>query len=581
MFDLILRNGTVVDGTGAAAFPADVGVKDGVITHVGASLEGQVANTREVIDASGHTITPGFVDVHTHYDGQVTWDSLLEPSSAHGVTTVITGNCGVGFAPVRPGSQAWLVQLMEGVEDIPGTALHEGISWDWESFPEYLDAIEPRHWSMDVGAFLPHGALRGYVMGERGAANENATSDDNTHMAQLVREAIEAGAFGFSSSRTVGHKSADGRPVPGTYAAFDELTAIARAVVEGGGGLLEFAPAMLEGGGPQPVEEVEMMARLSRDSGLLTTFLLLQNRPSPTMWRTQLDTMAIANASGARMLAQVAGRPFGVLVGFGSYHPFQRRPTFIELSARLPFAELVVELRKTAVREAILAETDTPVKPNVNFDGMPEFIMMSLDRLYPLGDDVDYEPAQSHAVSEQVAKSGADPFRLIYDHCCEFNGEGFFVLPFLGYADGNHDALYEMLNAPDTVLGLADGGAHCRMICDASQPTSMLTHWVRDRTRGPRLDVVTAVKRQTSETAALVGLNDRGVVGVGRRADLNVIDLAGLRLHRPRPVDDLPAGGRRILQSATGYAATIVNGAITRRHGSDTGARPGRLLRRS
>jgi N-acyl-D-amino-acid deacylase len=581
MFDLILRNGTVVDGTGAPAFTGDVGVKDGVITHVGAALDGQLANTREVIDATGHTITPGFVDVHTHYDGQVTWDSLLEPSSAHGVTTVITGNCGVGFAPVRPGSQAWLVQLMEGVEDIPGTALHEGISWDWESFPEYLDAIEPRHWSMDVGTFLPHGALRGYVMGERGAANENATSDDNTHMAQLVREAIEAGAFGFSSSRTVGHKSADGRPVPGTYAAFDELTAIARAVVEGGGGLLEFAPAMLEGGGPQPVEEVEMMARLSRESGLLTTFLLLQNRPSPTMWRAQLDAMAIANSSGARMLAQVAGRPFGVLVGFGSYHPFQRRPTFIALAARLPFAELVIELRKTSVREAILAETDTPVKPNVNFDGMPEFIMMSLDRLYPLGDDVDYEPAQSLAVSAQVASTGADPFRLIYDHCCNFDGEGFFVLPFLGYADGNHDALYEMLNAPDTILGLADGGAHCRMICDASQPTSMLTHWIRDRTRGPRLDLLTAVKRQTSETAGLVGLNDRGVVAVGKRADLNVIDLANLKLHRPRPVDDLPAGGRRILQDATGYAATIVNGTITRRNGTDTGARPGRLLRRS
>jgi N-acyl-D-amino-acid deacylase len=581
MFDLILRNGTVVDGTGAAPFTADVGVKDGVITHVGASLEGQLSHTREVIDASGHTITPGFVDVHTHYDGQVTWDSLLEPSSAHGVTTVITGNCGVGFAPVRPGSQAWLVQLMEGVEDIPGTALHEGISWDWESFPEYLDAIEPRRWSMDVGAFLPHGALRGYVMGERGAANENATSDDNTQMAQLVREAIEAGAFGFSSSRTVGHKSADGRPVPGTYAAFDELSAIARAVVEGGGGLLEFAPAMLEGGGPQPVDEVEMMARLSRESGLLTTFLLLQNRPAPTMWRTQLDAMSLANSSGARMLAQVAGRPFGVLVGFGSYHPFQRRPTFIELAARLPFAELVVELRKTSVREAILSETDTPVKPNVNFDGMPEFIMMSLDRLYPLDDDVDYEPAASLAVSAQVAATGADPFRIIYDHCCNFDGEGFFVLPFLGYADGNHDALYEMLNAPDTVLGLADGGAHCRMICDASQPTSMLTHWIRDRKRGPRLDLVTAVKRQTSETAALVGLNDRGIVAVGKRADINVIDLANLKLHRPRPVDDLPAGGRRILQDATGYAATIVHGTITRRNGSDTGARPGRLLRRS
>jgi N-acyl-D-amino-acid deacylase len=578
VFDLIVRNGTVVDGTGAPAFTADIGVQAGRITHIG-TLDPSV-DAAETIDASGHTVTPGFVDVHTHYDGQVTWDSLLEPSSAHGVTTVITGNCGVGFAPVKPGAQEWLVQLMEGVEDIPGTALHEGITWNWETFPQYLDAIEPLRWSMDVGSFATHGALRGYVMGERGAANENATSDDNAAMARLVRESIEAGAFGFSSSRTVGHKARDGRPVPGTYAAYDELSALTRAVVEGGGGLLEFAPAMLEGGGEQPVAEVEMMAQLSRETGLLTTFLLLQNIPAPTMWRTQLDAMGVANASGARMLAQVAARPFGVLIGFGSYHPFQRRPTFRALSARLSFAELVAELRTPSVRAAILAEHDEPVNPNANFDAMPEFIMMSLDRLFPLGDDVDYEPLPSSAIAEQVKATGADAFALIYDHCCNFDGEGFLVLPFLGYADGNHNALFEMLNAPDTVLGLADGGAHCRMICDASQPTSMLTHWIRDRVRGPKLDLVTAIKRQTSETAALVGLDDRGVIAIGKRADLNVIDLPNLRLHRPRPVDDLPAGGRRILQSATGYAATVVNGTITRRNGADTGARPGRLLRR-
>jgi N-acyl-D-amino-acid deacylase len=579
MFDLIVRNGTVVDGTGAAPFIADIGVTDGKISHVGPSLENQVANAREVIDASGHTITPGFVDVHTHYDGQVTWDSLLEPSSAHGVTTVITGNCGVGFAPVRPGQREWLVQLMEGVEDIPGTALHEGIAWDWESFPEYLDAIEPRHWSMDVGSFIPHGALRGYVMGERGAANENATSDDNAHMAALVRDAIEAGAFGFSSSRTVGHKAADGRPVPGTYAAFDELQAIARAV-KAGGGLLEFAPAALEGGDQQPLDEMNLMARLSRENELLTTFLLLQNRPNPTMWRTQLDAMSIENANGAHLLAQVAGRPFGVLIGFGSYHPFQRKPTFRALAAKLSFSELTVELRKPHVRDTILSEVSEPINPLQGFDAMPEFIMTCLDRLFPLGDDVNYEPEPSTTIGIQSVVLGIDPERLIYDYCCEFDGEGFLVLPFLGYADGNHDALYEMLKAPETVLGLADGGAHCRMICDASQPTSMLTHWIRDRTRGPMLDLVTAVKRQTSETAALVGLHDRGSIAIGKRADLNVIDLPALRLHRPKPVDDLPAGGRRILQYATGYMATIVHGTVTRREGLDTGARPGRLLRR-
>jgi N-acyl-D-amino-acid deacylase len=576
MFDLIIRNGTVVDGTGAAPFAADVGVVNGKIASVGPNLDGEA---RETIDATGHTVTPGFVDVHTHYDGQVTWDSLLEPSSAHGVTTVITGNCGVGFAPVRPGSEGWLVQLMEGVEDIPGTALHEGIDWTWESFPEYLDSIDKRAWSMDVGGFVAHGPIRGYVMGERGAANENATSDDNAHMSRLVQEAIEAGAFGFSSSRTVGHQAADGRPVPGTFAAFDELRALADGVVRGGGGLFEIAPAALEGGDPQPLQELDIMAELSRQTGLTTTYLLLQNKPNPTMWRTQLEATAKANASGAKLVAQVAGRPFGILVGFGSYHPFQRRPTYRALAANRTFAELAPELLKPSVREAILNEKDLAPAAGVRFDLLPELIMASLENLFPLGADVNYEPAPDRSIAAIAKATGTDPERVIYDYFCEFDGEGFLLLPFLGYADGNHDALYEMMNTEGTVLGLADGGAHCRMICDASQPTSMLTHWIRDRTRGAKLDLVTAVKRQTSETAALVGLSDRGTLQLGKRADLNVIDLAGLRLHRPRPVDDLPANGRRILQAATGYKATIVAGTVTRRNGTDTGARPGRLLR--
>jgi N-acyl-D-amino-acid deacylase len=584
MFDLIIRNGTVVDGTGAAPYTADVAIRDGIIAAIGASIPALDADVAEVIDATGKVVTPGFVDVHTHYDGQLTWDSLLEPSSAHGVTTVIAGNCGVGFAPVRPGAQEWLVQLMEGVEDIPGSALHEGIDWAWESFPDYLDSIQSKRWSMDVGSFVAHGAVRGYVMGERGAANEPATAADSAAMAQLVREAIEAGAFGFSTSRTLGHKARDLRPVPGTYAEFDELAAIAAAVVKAGGGLLEFAPRALEEGGDEPLTEIALMAELSRRTGLRSTYLQLQNRPAPQMWRAQLDATGAANRSGAQLIAQVAGRPFGILVGFGSYHPFQRRPTYVRLAKGRLFPELAAELLKPSIREAILTESDLPLDALARFEAMPELIMGSLDFLYDMGSgdgpkEPDYEPTPDRSVSALSKSTGVQPERLIYDLLCRDNGESFLLLPFLGYAEGSHDALYEMLTADNTVLGLADGGAHCRMICDASQPTSMLTHWVRDRSRGARLDIVTAVKRQTSETAALVGLADRGALRVGLRADVNVIDHGALRIHRARPVDDLPAGGRRLLQAASGYDATIVAGAVTRRHGVDTGARPGRLLR--
>ena len=578
MYDLVIKGGTVVDGTGAAPFAADVAIADGKIVALQPGID---AEARETIDATGRTVTPGFVDVHTHYDGQVTWDSLLEPSSGHGVTTVAVGNCGVGFAPVAPGREEWLVQLMEGVEDIPGTSLVEGITWGWESFPEYLDTLATRQWTMDVATFVPHGAVRGYVMGDRGAKNEPATALDIEAMSTIVREAIEAGAFGFSTSRTIGHRAKDGNPVPGSYASPAELYAIAEAMVAGGGGLFESAPAALEGGFlDQPIDEVRLVAELTRRTGLPATYLLLQNRVESTMWRRQLDATIEENQRGANVLAQVAGRPFGVLIGFSSYHPFQRRPTFRRLAATLANDDLLAELQKPDTREAILAEADLPLDESIRFDGMPEAIAMNLDRLYPLGDDVDYEPVPERSIASQAAATGVDPMRLVYEACCEQDGRGFLLLPFFGYADGNHDALHEMITAPDTVLGLADGGAHVRMICDASQPTTMLTHWVRDRTRGKRIDVPTAVKRQTSETAALLGLTDRGVLAVGKRADVNVVDLAALRLHGPRPVDDLPLGGRRILQDATGYAATIVAGVVTRRDGADTGARPGRLLRK-
>ena len=434
---------------------------------------------------------------------------------------------------------------------------------------------------MDVATFVPHGAVRGYVMGERSGNDVVATAEEAAHMARLVRESIDAGAFGFSTSRTLGHKSADGNPVPGTYADAAELYAIAEGMVAAGGGLFESAPAALEGGfGDRPIDEVRLLGELTRRTGLQATYLLLQNRVEPRMWCRQLETTLAENRAGARLLAQVAGRPFGVLVGWASYHPFQRRPTFRRLAAGRSFDELMAELTKPSVRDAILAENDLPIDESIRFDGLPETIIENLDRLYPLGDDPDYEPAPELAIAAQAEATGVDPLRLVYDLCCRNDGRAYLLLPFFGYADGDHEALREMISAPETVLGLADGGAHVRMICDASQPTSMLTHWVRDRQRGPRLDLAFAVKRQTSETAALLGLDDRGVVAEGKRADLNVIDLARLRLHRPRPVDDLPAGGRRVLQDADGYAATIVAGTITRRHGVDTGARPGRLVRR-
>ncbi len=574
MFDLKVTGGTVVDGTGGPRYPADVAIADGRIVAVGPAIDGEAVET---IDASGQLVTPGFVDIHTHYDGQATWDEVLEPSSGHGVTTIVTGNCGVGFAPVRPGTEAWLIQLMEGVEDIPGTALAEGMSWDWETFPQYLDVLEGRRFAIDVGAQVAHGAVRAYVMGERGARNEPATPDDISKMAGIVREAIEAGAFGFSTSRTLGHRAMDGEPVPGTFAAEDELFGLGRAVRDGGGGVFELAPAGAAGEDiVAPHKEVEWMKRLAAETGIPVSFALLQVDAAPGLWREIMDESLDAFNQGARVVPQVAARPFGILIGFGTNHPFANRPTYRRLAAALPPQELPQALTEPDHRAAILAEADIPGARG----GLGSMIPGALERVYVLGEPPDYEPTPERSVAEMARVTGQDPMAVLYDRMCDRDGRGLLMLPFFSYSDGNHDAIREMLTHPAGVAGLGDGGAHCGVICDASMPTYLLTHWARDRTRGPKLDLEWVVRKQTSDTAELYGFTDRGTIALGKRADLNVIDFDRLQLDQPAVVYDLPAGGRRLIQHATGYTATIVNGVITRRDGSDTGARPGRLVRR-
>ncbi|WP_106401643.1 N-acyl-D-amino-acid deacylase family protein [Actinocorallia populi] len=577
MYDLAIVGGMLIDGTGAPARRADIGIRDGVIVAVGEGLAGDAAET---VDAAGMIVTPGFVDIHSHYDGQVTWDTALDPSASHGVTTLVSGNCGVGFAPVRPGSEKWLIELMEGVEDIPGAALSEGIEWKWESFPEYLDTVDGRELAVDFGVQIAHGPLRAYVMGERGARNEEASPEDVARMAELVEEAVRAGALGFSTSRTVTHRAMDGTPVPGTFATEDELFALGRAAAAGGRAVFELAPMGTAGEDiVAPHREMEWMRRLAAETGLPVTFALLQVDAAPELWKEMLAESRAAHEAGAPVYPQVAARPFGMVVGFTGRHAFTMRPTFEELAARHDGEELLAQLARPEIRERILSEPDREPRPGSMDDMIALGQAFLTDRIFPLGTSPDYEPAPERSVAALARAEGVDPMAKLYDLMLEEGGHAMLMVPIFGFSDHDHEALREMLLHPAAVIGLADGGAHVAMVCDASMPTYLLTHWARDRTRGERLPLEYVVRKQTRDTAHLYGLTDRGEVAVGKKADLNVIDFDNLFLDAPRVARDLPAGGARLLQDARGYAATVLNGVITRRNDKDTGARPGRLVR--
>ena len=571
MHDLLIRGGTVVDGTGAPARTADVALDGDRITEVGRVAD---VEARQTIEADGLLVTPGVVDVHTHYDGQVTWDPCLTPSSWHGVTTVVMGNCGVGFAPVRPGREDWLIQLMEGVEDIPGAALSEGITWGWETFPEYLDVIEQMPHSIDIGTQVPHGAVRAYVMGDRGSRNEPATPDDIAAMAEIVREGIAAGALGFSTSRTIMHRAVDGEPVPGTFAAEDELFGIGRVLGELGTGVFELAPAGVMGEDlVAPEREVDWMRRLSAAIGRPVSFALSQHNLAPDQWRDVLRLAQDAIGEGADLRAQVAGRPLNMLLGWQTFHPFARRATYLKL-ADLPLAERVVELRKPEVKAAILSET-TPHDP------LLEVIGTSLDRIFPMGAPPNYEPSPDMSVAAIARREGRPEEDVLYNLMLARDGRELLMFALLGYSHGSLDDMREMILHPNAALGLSDGGAHCGVICDASIPTFMLTHWARDRrcNGNGTLPLELVVQKMTRDSARLYGLGDRGVLAPGFKADVNVIDYDNLELHAPELVFDLPGNARRLIQRADGYVATVVSGEVTLSKGEDTGARPGRLVR--
>ncbi len=566
MHDLVIRNGTVVDGSGGPARvprTADIAVDGDRISAVGPD----VGPGRREIDADGRLVTPGFVDIHTHYDGQATWDPEISPSSWHGVTTIVMGNCGVGFAPADPAKRAWLIQLMEGVEDIPGTALAEGMSWNWETFPEYLDELDRMARVLDVSALVPHGAVRAYVMGDRGGRNAEATPDEIEAMAKVVREAVEAGAVGFSTTRTLLHRAKDGELAAGTTASADELVGIGRALGDAGAGVFELASDMFD-----PEGEFAWMRTIAHETGRPVTFNCLQDDLRPEHWRQLVELADEATADGARIVPQVAGRPASVLFGWDSTaHPFVFHQTWRTV-VDLPRADRQARLRDPEVRRAMVTE-------RVEVSGLAAFITSAWHKLFSLGDPPEYEPGPERSVQAIAAREGRTPQEVTYDLMMADDGRGLLYIPLLGYAHGDFDALHEMLVHPGSVLGLGDGGAHCGLLCDASLPTYMLTHWVRDRSRGARLGLEQAVHMQTRSTASLYGFDDRGLLAPGYLADLNVIDLDALAIDAPTMVYDLPAGGRRLVQRARGYGVTVKRGVVVRENDKSTGERPGVLLR--
>lgn len=562
-YDLVLRGGEIIDGTGSAGFAGDLAIADGKVAAVG-QVDGR--GKRE-IDATGALVTPGFVDIHTHYDGQATWSNRMSPSSHHGVTTVVMGNCGVGFAPVRPTDHELLIELMEGVEDIPGVALDEGLPWAWESFPDYMDYLSQRQFDMDIGAQLPHAALRVYVMGQRGADREPATAQDIEQMRQLTEQAIRAGALGFTSSRTLNHRSSKGAPTPSLQAEQDELLGIAHALKSSGKGVME----MISDFGDLD-DEFSILRSMVESSGRPMSISLAQGL-SPNGWKKILGRIEDASAAGLVMRGQVAPRPIGILLGLTTtLAPFTARPGFSEVS-KLSLAEKVQALSDPARKQQILAQ-----EPGAGFQRL--FNMMDGGRkLWLMTDPPNYEPAPEDSLYAQAQQRGQEVWSYVYDQMVANEGRNILYTPFANYAENNLDCCREMILHNNTVMGLGDGGAHVGTICDASFITTLITHWGRDRTRGEQIDLATLIKSQTADTARAVDLNDRGTLQVGMKADVNVIDFDNLNVRLPEIVHDLPAGGARLQQKADGYLATIVSGQVTYEKGEATDALPGRLIR--
>ena len=559
---LIIRNGTIVDGTGAKPFVGDIKIVDGLIKEVG-QVSGAAA---QEIDAKGLLVTPGFVDIHTHYDGQVTWSNKVGSSSQLGVTTVVMGNCGVGFAPCKPEDREITMKLMEGVEDIPGVVLQEGLPWNWNTFPEYLDALEARQFDIDVATQVGHAPIRINVMGERGAKREPSTEADRTQMTALAVEAIKAGALGFTTSRTILHRSSDGSPTPSLGAAEGELTAIAKGLGDAGMGVLQLVTDF-----DDVDEEFAMLRRIVETSGRPLSLTLLQHEHLPDRWRRVMELMHAATDTGLKMKAQVGARPVALILSFAlSLCPFTQLPSFEALRDLSP-EERLKKLRDPEVRAKILSEEHS--------EAMYKRRVANFDNLYPLGDPPDYEPKPEDSIAARAQRAGVDPTAFAYDYLLENDGTAMLYRPLYNYADRDHEVLREMLMDRDTVPGLSDGGAHYGYICDASFPTYLLTHWARDRSRGEKIPLERLVKWQTQDTAATVGLNDRGILRPGFKADINIIDFEGLKLHAPTIVYDLPAGGRRLGQAAEGFRATIVSGVVTYQNGAATGKLPGKLIR--
>ena len=567
-YDLIIRNGTIVDGLGSESYVGDIAVSEGVIAAVGA-VDG--SGTRE-IDATGLLVTPGFIDLHTHYDGQAIWSDRMTPSSAHGVTTAVMGNCGVGFAPCRTEDHEVLVDVMAGVEDIPGVVMVDGLPWNWETFPQYLDALEGRRRDIDVAAYLPHSPLRVYVMGQRGADREPATAEDLERMRALAKEAIEVGALGFASSRFSFHKTASGELIPTYNAAQAEIAAIADGVKDGGGGLIQFVPDIAAGGYSDVLQQVFETAQ---DAGLPVTFTLATGNVGDPIWPDAITMIEKYNSAGTAdtaITAQMFPRPIGLVIGLElTGNPFVFYPSYRKI-ADLPLAERVAEMRKPEVRARILA--DKPAG-----DGHPLlYLAQAWNWIFPLTDEPDYEPDASTSIAARAAARGVTPMEEAYDRLLDDEGHAMLLVAMANFENNSLDTVGELIRRDDVVLGLGDGGAHYGMICDASYPTFLLAHWARDR-KARRLSIPDAVRMMTSVPAKVAGLADRGRIAVGYKADLNVIDHAALRLHKPVITHDLPAGGRRLDQTADGYVATVVSGEVIAENGVPTDARPGKLVR--